>query len=80
MSELFILQNQDKLFLGKQNNWVDGSDASVLFKSVHKDEAINQMFEVSSKDYTQRIKVISCAANEKGLPQIDPVAEAGQPI
>ncbi len=72
MSELFILQNQEKLFLGKQNNWLDGRDLGALFKTAHKDEAINQMFEASSKDYRQRIKVISCTANEKGLPQIDP--------
>lgn len=72
MSELFILQNQDKLFLGRQNNWLDGRDLAALYKTVHKDEAINQMFEASSKDYRQRIKVISCNANEKGLPLIDP--------
>lgn len=72
MSELFILQNQDKLFLGRQNNWLDGRDLAALFKTAHKDEAINQMFEASSKDYKQRIKVLTCSANEKGLPVIDP--------
>ncbi len=72
MSELFILQNQDKLFLGKQNQWVDGRDLNALYKTAHKDEAVNQMFEASSKDYTQRIKVVSCQANEKGLPTLDP--------
>ena len=72
MSELFILQNQDKLFLGRQNNWLDGRDLTALFKTVHKDEAINQMFEASSKDYRQRIKILSCSANAKGLPEIDP--------
>lgn len=72
MSELFILQNQAKLFLGKQNNWVDGRDLNALYKTPHKDEAINQMVEVSSKDYTQRIKIVPCAPNDKGLPLIDP--------
>ena len=72
MSELFILQNQDKLFLGKQNQWLDGRDLNALYKTAHKDEAVNQMFEASSKDYTQRIKVVSCQANEKGLPLLDP--------
>lgn len=72
MSELFILQNQDKLFLGKQNIWLDGRDLNALFKTAHKDEAINQMFEASSKDYKQRIKVVTCTANEKGLPVVDP--------
>lgn len=72
MSEIFILQNQLNLFLGKQNNWLDGRDLNALYKTPHKDEAINQMVEASSKDYTQRIKIISCAPNEKGLPSIDP--------
>lgn len=72
MSEIYILQNQDKLFLGRQNNWLDGRDLAALYKSAHKDEAINQMFEASSKDYKQRIKVVSCRPNEKGLPLLDP--------
>jgi len=72
MAELFILQNQDKLFLGRQNQWLDGRDLASLYKTEHKDEAVNQLFESSSKDYTQRIKLIGCEANEKGLPIIDP--------
>lgn len=72
MSEIFILQNQAKLFLGKQNQWLDGRDLGSLYKTEHKDEAVNQVFEASSKDYTQRIKIIQCTANEKGLPIIDP--------
>ena len=72
MSELFILQNQHKLFLSKQNSWVDGQDVNLLYKSPYKDEAINQMVEVSAKDYTQRIKLVRCAMNDKGLPDIDP--------
>lgn len=72
MNEIFILQNQANLFLGKQNNWLDGRDLNALYKTVHKDEAINQKVEASSKDYTQRIKIIGCAPNEKGLPLIDP--------
>lgn len=71
MSELFILQNHDKLFLGRQKEWLDGRDPASLFKTPHKDEAVNQVFEISSKDYTQRIKVVSCKVNEKGLPIID---------
>ncbi|WP_198300764.1 hypothetical protein [Cellvibrio sp. PSBB006] len=72
MSELFILQNHDNLFLGRQKEWLDGRDPTGLFKTPHKDEAVNQVFEISSKDYTQRIRVVSCKVNEKGLPVIEP--------
>lgn len=71
MNQTFILQNQDKLFFGKSKEWVDGYDANAVFKTPHKDEAVNQMFEITSKDYKQRVKVISCALDEKALPIID---------
>lgn len=71
MTQTFILQNQDKLFFGKNKEWVDGYDANAVFKTLYKDEAINQMVEVSSKDYTQRVKIINCELNEKGLPVIE---------
>src|SRR4051812_9956330 len=71
MTQTFILQNQDKLFFGKNKEWVDGYDANAVFKTLHKDEAVNQMFEITSKDYKQRVKVITCDLDEKALPIID---------
>jgi len=71
MTQIFILQNQDNHFFGKNKEWLDGYDANSLFKTVHKDEAINQMVEISSKDYKQRVKIITCEGDEKGLPLID---------
>jgi hypothetical protein len=71
MTQTFILQNQDKLFFGKNKEWVDGYDANAVYKTLHKDEAVNQMFEITSKDYKQRVKVITCELDEKALPMID---------
>lgn len=71
MNQTFILQNQDKLFFGKNKEWVDGYDANAVYKTLHKDEAVNQMFEITSKDYKQRVKVLTCDLNEKALPIID---------
>jgi hypothetical protein len=71
MTQTFILQNQDKLFFGKNKEWVDGYDANSVFKTPHKDEAVNQMFEITSKDYKQRVKVVACEADDKALPVID---------
>jgi len=71
MNQTFILQNHDKLFFGKNKEWVDGYDANAVFKTPHKDEAVNQMFEITSKDYKQRVKVLACDLDEKALPIID---------
>ena len=70
MTELFILRNQHGYFLGKQKDWLDGRDRNALYKTPHKDEAVNQMVELSAKDFEQRIRVVSCEADERGLPVV----------
>src|SRR5690554_1176482 len=72
MTEVYLLQNQDKLFLSKQRTWLDGRDPASLYHSAYKDEAVNEMFEASSKDYRQRIALVSCPLNERRNPIIDP--------
>ena len=72
MSEVYIIQNQDKLFLSKQRTWQDGRELASLYRSPHKDEAVNEMFEANAKDYSQRVKLVQCPLNERGQPQIDP--------
>lgn len=71
MTQVYILQNQHQQFLGKQREWLDGGDAGALFRTPHKDEAINQMVEINTKDYSQRIQIRACQTNDKGLPVID---------
>lgn len=72
MNQIFLLQNQEKLFLNRQKEWVDGRDLGSLFKTPHRDEALNQLFEVNSKDFSQRIHIVACALKTNGLPDIDP--------
>ena len=67
---LYLLQNQDKYFLGKNNEWVDGTDLKELFKTPHRDIAVNQLFEVNAQDYTQRIQVLDCTVAGNNQPVI----------
>lgn len=68
MTELYILRNQHGYFLGKQKDWLDGRDRGALYKTPHKDEAINLKVEVSAKDFEQRIHILPCQPDERGLP------------
>lgn len=72
MPEVYILQNQDNLFLGKKRTWLDGRELTALYRTLNKDEAINEMCETNSKDYTQRIHLVPCSIDAKKLPVIDP--------
>ncbi|WP_341936661.1 hypothetical protein [Marinimicrobium sp. C2-29] len=80
MTELYILQNQEGLFLGKQKDWLDGRDRGALYKTPHRDEAVNLKVEVSAKDFEQRITIHSCQTDERGLPVIGADAVSSGPV
>ncbi|WP_285762705.1 hypothetical protein [Biformimicrobium ophioploci] len=65
-----MLTNQNKLFLSKQDEWIDGYERAKLFRTEHKDIAINQMFEANTRDVDQRIQLLQCELDQKGLPRI----------
>ena len=84
MTTLYILQNQQGYFLQKKSGdkkasdstnktsyiWGDGRETSKIFRTTHKDEAINMMFEAGSQDVELRISIKEYTANTKGLPII----------
>ncbi len=71
MSQVFILQNQNQYFLNKHREWIDGHDAGLVYRTPHKDIALNEMIEVNSKDITQRIRILECEVNSRNHPLID---------
>ncbi|HUH37504.1 MAG TPA: hypothetical protein VL027_06120 [Spongiibacteraceae bacterium] len=77
MSQVFIVRNQQGLYLSKQREWISGSDAQHLYRTAYKDDAINTVFEVSSKDVHVRATAVACALNDKGQPIVD--RDAGPP-
>lgn len=72
MPTVFVLKNQQTLFWNRQGEWVSGTEASSLFRSQHKDEAINVVFEISARDYAQRVEIVAVETTEKGVPIIPP--------
>jgi hypothetical protein len=74
MAELYVIRNQLGHYWGRGKCWVDGADARAVKHSRHRDEAVNILFELSSKDFELRGEVLQVEANERG----DPVVEASQ--
>ena len=72
MSELFVIRNQLGHYWGKGKAWVDGSDPKGVMRAKHQDEAVNTLFELSSKDIELRGEVVQVAASERGEPVIEP--------
>ena len=75
MTKVFVVSNQQGLFANKHKEWVDGREAKSLFRSPHKDEAINWVFELSSKDISVRAEAISVELDDKKQPVVEVSAE-----
>ena len=74
MANLFVIRNQLGHYWGKGKAWVDGSDPKSVVRAKHQDEAVNTLFELSSKDFELRGEVVSVETSDRG----EPVIEASQ--
>ncbi len=68
MTEVYLLQNNDGLFLNKHKEWVEGSEANSLYKTAYRDDALNTKVELTVKNPGLRIKTLLCPVNDKGIP------------
>jgi hypothetical protein len=71
MTEVFVIRNQLGHYWGKGKTWLDGSQPRLVLRTKHQDEAINTLFELSSKDVDLRGDVVTTQLNERGEPQIE---------
>jgi hypothetical protein len=72
MTDVFVVRNQLGHYWGKAKIWVDGSNPRSVMRSRHQDEAINTLFELSSKDISLRGEVLAVTLTERGDPIIEP--------
>jgi hypothetical protein len=72
MTDVFVVRNQLGHYWGKAKKWVDGSLPRAVMRAKHEDEAINTLFELSSKDIELRGEVVAVTLSERGEPVIEP--------
>lgn len=66
--KIYIIKSHDESILGKDFDWLDGTNASLIFKTPHRDIALNQLIELNAKDINLRAQIIECEADKKGRP------------
>lgn len=71
MTDVYVIRNQNGHYWGKSKEWVSGSEAKNVLRTKHEDEAINTLFELSSKDVELRGEVIPAELSERGQPMIE---------
>ena len=68
MSATFVIRNQLGHYWGRSGAWVSGSRASVVACWAYRDEAVNTLFELGSKDTDLRGEVFE-AESEGAQPK-----------
>ncbi len=79
MKQLFVIRNQHQHYLGRHHEWIDGSRPAALFRTPHRDVAVNELFEVNVKDVALRAEILACEVDERGLPVVEvlnPIVDA----
>ncbi len=72
MTDVFVVRNQHGHYWGKAKIWVDGSSPKAVLRTKHEDEALNTLFELSSRDIELRGEVLPTELSERGEPVIEP--------
>ena len=72
MTDVFVIRNQHGHFWGKGKAWVPGDEPKTVMRARHQDEALNTLFELSSRDIELRGEVIGVALTARGEPDIEP--------
>ena len=70
MAELFVIRNQLGHYWGKSKTWVDGSEARAVKHTAHRDDAVNTLVELSSKDFELRGEIVAAELSERGEPMV----------
>lgn len=68
MKDVFVIRNQHGQFLGKQGQWLDESEPALVWRSPHRDIALNYLIENNAHDIEQRLDLLQCPLNQKDIP------------
>lgn len=72
MSDVFVIRNQHGHYWGKGKAWVSGADPKAVMRARHHDDALNTLFELSSRDVELRGEVLAAALTARGEPDVQP--------
>ena len=71
---VYIIQSEAGKFLDKDLAWVAAADANSLFRTPHKDVALNQLIEINTRDISLRARVVTCQTDDRGRPDLTSIA------
>ena len=71
MKTIYVIRNQYGHYLGRHGEWLDGSHVPGLYRTEHRDVAVNELVEVNMRDFDLRGEIIACEAHDGGYPVVE---------
>ena len=71
MKKLLVIRNQNGHYLGRHGEWLDGSHVPALFRTEHRDAALNELFETNIRDFDLRGEILECEIDKHGYPVVE---------
>ena len=74
VDSVYVIQHRDGRFLTKQHDWVGCDEPQAVFRTPHRDLALNELFELTARHPELRARVAEVQTNVRGLPELRTVA------
>jgi len=68
---VFVIRNQNGHYLGRNGEWLDGSHVPGLFRTEHRDVAMNELVEVNLRDFDLRGEIVGFEAEAGDYPVVE---------
>ena len=83
MNQRFVVSNQHGHYYSKSKTWIDGRDPGRVYCPAYRDEALNTLLEINSRDIDLRGMIVEVETNSRGLPVLTisdvPLPEPDEP-
>lgn len=76
MSKVFVVQSEQGHYYSKHGEWLSGKDNSLIYFGKYRDEALNQLIDITIKDVDIRARVKETELNAKNYPVLEIVVES----
>ena len=71
MPDIFVIRNQLGHYYSKAKEWTDGREAQAVAQFKYRDEALNTVVELSSKDIELRAEILEPEFTDSGKLKLE---------
>jgi len=76
MNKVFVIRSAEGHYFSKHGEWLIGKEANQIFIGKYKDDALNQLIDITIKNVDVRAKVVETELNSRNLPVLEIIAES----